>query len=96
MILLGSFIGGWEIVLILSIIFVLLCAKRLPDALRGFRMGIREFMKATREVTDEITEALDGQKEIPSPQHAGHYFLAGLTILLGAVCLALILYEVSK
>ena len=49
--------GGWEVVLIFAVILVLFGAKKLPDLAKGLGQGIKEFKKATREVTDEIQNA---------------------------------------
>src|SRR5438270_9565232 len=49
--------GGWEVVLIFAVILVLFGAKKLPDLAKGLGQGIKEFKKATREVTDEIQSA---------------------------------------
>lgn len=46
--------GGWEIVLILAVILILFGAKKLPELARGLGQGIKEFKKATHEVTEEI------------------------------------------
>ncbi len=50
-------IGGWEVVLILAVVLILFGAKKLPDLAKGLGTGIKEFKKATREVTDEIQNA---------------------------------------
>jgi sec-independent protein translocase protein TatA len=55
----AAFIGGWEMVLILAVILMLFGAKKLPELARGLGSGIKEFKKATREVTDEINSAID-------------------------------------
>lgn len=49
--------GGWEIVLILAVVLILFGAKKLPELAKGLGTGIKEFKKATREVTDEIQNA---------------------------------------
>jgi sec-independent protein translocase protein TatA len=46
--------GGMEVVLILVVILVLFGAKKIPELAKGLGTGIKEFKKATREVTDEI------------------------------------------
>jgi sec-independent protein translocase protein TatA len=46
--------GGMEIVLILVVILVLFGSKKIPEFARGLGQGIKEFKKASREVTDEI------------------------------------------
>jgi len=56
-------LGGWEIVLILAVVLILFGAKKLPELAKGLGSGIKEFKKATREVTDEISTAMD---ETPS------------------------------
>jgi sec-independent protein translocase protein TatA len=55
--MLAGFFGGWEIVLILAVVLLLFGAKKLPELAKGLGMGIKEFKKATREVTDEIQNA---------------------------------------
>jgi sec-independent protein translocase protein TatA len=55
--MLAGFFGGWEIVLILAVVLLLFGAKKLPDLAKGLGTGIKEFKKATREVTDEIQNA---------------------------------------
>jgi len=52
-------IGGWEVVLILGAILILFGAKKLPELAKGLGSGIKEFKKATREVTDEISSAMN-------------------------------------
>lgn len=57
-------IGGWEVVVILAVILLLFGAKKLPELAKGLGQGIKEFKKATREVTDEVQNAVD---ETPAP-----------------------------
>ena len=72
----AAMLGGWEIVLILAVILILFGAKRLPELARGLGQGIKEFKKATREVTDEIQNAVDEtpppaqQRKLPSPNQS--------------------------
>jgi sec-independent protein translocase protein TatA len=60
--MLASFFGGWEIILILAVVLLLFGAKKLPELAKGLGTGIKEFKKATRDVTDEIQNA---QTETP-------------------------------
>jgi sec-independent protein translocase protein TatA len=55
----AGMLGGWEIILILAVVLILFGAKKLPELAKGLGTGIREFKKATREVTDEISSAMD-------------------------------------
>lgn len=50
-------IGGWEVILILAVVLILFGAKKLPELAKGLGSGIKEFKKASREVTDEIQNA---------------------------------------
>jgi sec-independent protein translocase protein TatA len=58
-IMFAGMLGGWEIVLILAVVLLLFGAKKLPELAKGLGSGIKEFKKATREVTDEIHNATD-------------------------------------
>ena len=64
-------LGGGEIILILALILILFGARKLPELAKGLGQGIKEFKKATREVTDEVQNAMDEppappQKRLPS------------------------------
>ena len=65
--MLAGIFGGWEIVLILAVVLILFGAKKLPELAKGLGTGIKEFKKATREVTDEIQNA---GTETPAPKTA--------------------------
>ncbi len=47
-------LGGMEVVLILAVVLILFGAKKIPELAKGLGSGIKEFKKATKEVTDEI------------------------------------------
>lgn len=89
-------LGGGEIILILALILILLGAKKLPELAKGLREGFKEFREGTREVADEIAEQFEGEHQDEKDRETSHPFLVTLTFLLGAVCLLLVLYEVSK
>ena len=55
----AGFFGGWEIVLILAVVLILFGAKKLPELAKGLGQGIKEFKKATNEVTSELQRAAD-------------------------------------
>ena len=63
-VMLAGIFGGWEIVLILAVVLILFGAKKLPELAKGLGQGIKEFKKATSDVTDEIKSAMD---ESPPP-----------------------------
>lgn len=64
-IMFAGMLGGWEIILILAVVLILFGAKKLPELAKGLGTGIKEFKKATREVTDEIQNAAD---DVPAPR----------------------------
>ena len=47
-------IGGAELALIMMVILLVFGAKRIPEIARGLGQGIREFKKATREISREL------------------------------------------
>jgi sec-independent protein translocase protein TatA len=55
----AGMLGGWEIILILAVVLILFGAKKLPELAKGLGQGIREFKKASNEVTQEIQRAGD-------------------------------------
>ena len=55
----AAFLGGWEWVVVLLALLLLFGAKKIPELARGLGHGIKEFKKATREVTDEIQNTTD-------------------------------------
>jgi sec-independent protein translocase protein TatA len=64
-VMLGLFnFGGGEVILILALVLILFGAKKLPELAKGLGQGIKEFKKATKEVTDEVQHAMD---ETPPP-----------------------------
>jgi sec-independent protein translocase protein TatA len=64
-IMVAGMFGGWEVVLIFGAILMLFGAKKVPELMGGLGKGIKEFKKATREVTDELQSAMDEQPPAP-------------------------------
>lgn len=60
-------LGGGEIVLILAVVLLLFGAKKLPELARGLGQGIKEFKKASNEVTGEIHRSLE-EEPAPAPR----------------------------
>lgn len=48
-------LGGGEIILILAVVLILFGAKKLPELAKGLGQGIKEFKKASKEVTEEVS-----------------------------------------
>jgi len=60
-------LGGGEIILILALVLILFGAKKLPELAKGLGTGIKEFKKATRDVTDEMQSAMEEPPPAPKP-----------------------------
>lgn len=63
-------LGMPEVVLILAVILILFGAKKLPELARGMGKGIKEFKHATREIQDDIEEALNDDPPPPPKKSA--------------------------
>ncbi len=62
-------LGGGEIVLILALVLILFGAKKLPELAKGLGQGIKEFKKATNEVTNEVNAAMyEPSRPMPQPK----------------------------
>ena len=59
-------LGGGQIVLILLLVLIFFGARKLPELAKGLGQGIKEFKKATREVTEEVQRSMDDH-EPPAP-----------------------------
>ena len=54
-----SGIGTFEILIILFIILLLFGAKKLPELAKGLGKGINEFKKASNDIKEEVSKAVD-------------------------------------
>ena len=52
-------IGGWEILVILLILFLVLGPSRLPGAARTMGQGMRKFREASFDLTRILTKELE-------------------------------------
>jgi sec-independent protein translocase protein TatA len=60
--------GGGEIILILALVLILFGAKKLPELAKGLGQGIKEFKKATSDVSNEIHSAMNEPPPPPAPR----------------------------
>jgi sec-independent protein translocase protein TatA len=58
-------LGGGEIILILALILIMFGAKKLPELAKGLGQGIKEFKKATKEGTDEVSNSMNEPPSTP-------------------------------
>jgi len=46
-------IGPWQIVLLVVVVLLLFGGRKIPELMKGFGQGIREFKKASSNVDDD-------------------------------------------
>jgi len=51
-------LSGGELILVLGAVLILFGAKKIPEFAKGLGQGMKEFKKASREVTDELENAM--------------------------------------
>jgi phosphatidylglycerophosphatase A len=54
MLMLGAGLGWWEVLMIILLVLVLFGAKNFPQLFMGLRTGIKEFLRATRQVREDL------------------------------------------
>lgn len=86
---------GWEVIFIAPLILTLLAAAKLAAFRKGICMGVKEFWKATQELTEEMQETAFGGP-LQKIEPLSRSFLMALTLILGIICLILVLLEISK
>jgi sec-independent protein translocase protein TatA len=59
--------GGGELILVLGAVLILFGAKKIPEFAKGLGQGMKEFKKASREVTDELENAMHSDPPPPPP-----------------------------
>ena len=74
-----ALLNGMEVVAILAVILVLFGAKKLPELARGLGQGIKEFKKSSREIQDELNEAMDVNAPPPPPRREQQVLPPGAT-----------------
>ncbi len=62
-------LSGGELVLVLVVILVLFGAKKIPEFAKGLGQGIKEFKRASNEVSSELHRAMEEQPA-PPPKKA--------------------------
>lgn len=60
-------LSGGELVMVLVAILILFGAKRIPEFAKGLGQGIKEFKKASSDVTTEFHNAINQETPPPAP-----------------------------
>jgi sec-independent protein translocase protein TatA len=63
-------LSGGELVMVLIAILILFGAKRIPEFAKGLGQGIKEFKKASTDVTNEFHNAMNQEPPSPPPAPA--------------------------
>ena len=58
--MLATFLGGGEVILILTLVLILFGAKKLPDIMRGMGTGVSEFRKALDQQAQDAGKSAGG------------------------------------
>jgi sec-independent protein translocase protein TatA len=61
-------LGGGELLLVLGAVLILFGAKKIPEFAKGLGQGMKEFKKASREVTEELENAMNETPPPPAPR----------------------------
>ena len=60
-------LSGGELIIVLVAILVLFGAKKIPEFAKGLGQGIKEFKKASSDVTNEFQNAMNQETPPPPP-----------------------------
>jgi TatA/E family protein of Tat protein translocase len=59
---------GGELIMVLGAVLILFGAKKIPEFAKGLGQGMKEFKKASREVQDELENAMSTEAPPPPPR----------------------------
>jgi sec-independent protein translocase protein TatA len=51
--IIAGVIGPWQIVLLVAVALLLFGGKKIPELMKGLGQGMKEFKKATRDMSEE-------------------------------------------
>lgn len=60
-------LSGGELIVVLVAVLILFGAKRIPEFAKGLGQGIKEFKKASQDVTNEFHSAMNQEPAPPLP-----------------------------
>jgi sec-independent protein translocase protein TatA len=61
-------LSGGELILVLGAVLILFGAKKIPEFAKGLGQGMKEFKKASREVTEELENAMNSETPSAAPK----------------------------
>jgi sec-independent protein translocase protein TatA len=63
----AALLGGTEIVVVMVVALVLFGSKKIPEFAKGLGQAIKEFKKASSDVSNEIHTAMNQESPPPPP-----------------------------
>src|SRR3954464_12975387 len=60
-------LGGGELIIVLGAVLILFGAKKIPEFAKGLGQGMKAFKKASREVGEELENAMNPDTPPPPP-----------------------------
>jgi len=63
-------LSGGELIVVLIAVLILFGAKKIPEFAKGLGQGIKEFKKASSEVSNELHNAMNQETPPPPPPPA--------------------------
>jgi sec-independent protein translocase protein TatA len=65
---LAAWLGGGELMVVLVVALILFGSKRIPEFAKGLGQAMKEFKKASNDVSNEIHNAMNQEVSPPPPQ----------------------------
>jgi sec-independent protein translocase protein TatA len=60
--IIAGIIGPWQIVIVVALALLFFGGKKIPELMRGLGEGMKEFKKATKDVTNDTPQDQDKLK----------------------------------
>ena len=60
--IIAGFFGPPEIILVVIVVVILFGGRKIPELMRGIGQGMKEFKKATKDISDDEKEDKDKEK----------------------------------
>jgi sec-independent protein translocase protein TatA len=68
--ILAGWLGGGELMVVLVVALILFGSKRIPEFAKGLGQAMKEFKKASNDVSNEIHNAMNQETSPPPPPPA--------------------------
>jgi sec-independent protein translocase protein TatA len=65
--MIAAWLGGGELMVVLVVALILFGSKRIPEFAKGIGQAMKEFKKASNDVSNEIHNAMNQETSPPPP-----------------------------